>query len=108
MEIHVYFHTEPDSRVTDALAHILTRLNGLTFLETHMSKELDDLTAQVAQNTTIEESAVTLINGLAAKITEAGTDPAKLAALSASLTTSANDLSAAIAANTPAAPAPSM
>lgn len=70
-----------------------------------MSAELDALTAQVAQNTTIETSAVTLIEGLAAQIAAAGTDPAKLTALTTSLNASATTLAAAIAANTaPSAP----
>lgn len=69
-----------------------------------MSAELDALTAQVAQNTTVETSAVALIQGLAAQIAAAGTDPAKLTALTTSLNTSATALAAAIAANTPQAP----
>lgn len=67
---------------------------------------LDDLTAQVAANTTVEQSAITLIQGLAAQLAAAGTDPAKLAALTSSLKTSADALAAAITANTPHAPAP--
>jgi len=70
-----------------------------------MSAQLDALKAQVAQNTSIEESAVTLIKGLAAQLAAAGTDPAALADLQAQLQTSANDLAAAVAANTQAAPA---
>lgn len=66
-----------------------------------MSKELDDLTAEVAQETTVENSAITLINGLAAQITAAGTDPAKLAALTASIKSSSDALAAAVTANTP-------
>jgi hypothetical protein len=70
--------------------------------------ELDDLTAQVAKNTDVEESAVVLINGIAAKLAAAiaAGNPAALTALQASLTKSADDLSAAIVANTPAAPTP--
>ena len=48
--------------------------------------------------------SVTLIKGLAAQIAAAGTDPAKLQALQASLKASADDLAAAIAANTVADP----
>lgn len=70
-----------------------------------MSTELDALTAQVAQNTSVEASAVTLIQGLAAQLAAAGTDPAKLSALQSQLNTSATALAAAITANTPAAPA---
>lgn len=63
------------------------------------------LQQQVQQNTTVEASAVTLIQGLAAQIAAAGTDPVALAALTSSLNASATSLAAAIAANTPAAPA---
>lgn len=73
------------------------------------NQALADLQAQVAQNESIEESAVTLITGLAAQIAAAGTDPVALKALTDGLNESASDLSAAITANTtpPPAPAPS-
>ena len=61
---------------------------------------LDDLTAQVAANKTVIDSAVVLINGIAARITAAGTDPVALAALTASLKTEDDALAAAVAANT--------
>ena len=69
-----------------------------------MSKELDDLTAEVANATTIEQSAITLIQGLAAQLAAAGSDPVKLQALHDSLVAEDAALAAAIAANTPAAP----
>ena len=65
------------------------------------------LTSQVAQNTQVEASAVTLIQGLAAQITANATDPAAIQALAAQLNTSAAALASAITANTPATPAPS-
>jgi hypothetical protein len=74
-----------------------------TYGETIMAL-LDALTAQVAQNITVEQSAVTLIQGLAAQIAAAGTDPVALANLQSQLNTSATALAAAISANTPAAP----
>jgi hypothetical protein len=67
---------------------------------------LDALTAQVTENTDLEQSAILLIQGLADQIANAGTDPAALAALSAKLKSSADALAAAITANTPAPPAP--
>lgn len=84
-------------RIEAVLTKILTK-------DTQIMAAIDDLTTQVAANTTVEGSAVTLINGLAAQLKAAGTDPVKLAALQASLKTSAADLAAAITANTPAAP----
>ena len=67
-----------------------------------MSKELDDLTAEVANATTVEQSAITLIQGLAAQLQAAGTDPAKLQALHDSLVAADSALAAAITATTPA------
>lgn len=68
-----------------------------------MAGELDALTVQVQQTTELEQSAIVLIQGLAQKIIDAGTDPAKLAALTTELQTSAQGLADAVTANTPAA-----
>lgn len=62
---------------------------------------LDDLTAQVANEETVVASAIVLINGFAARLAAAGTDPKKLKDLQASLKTGADSLAAAVAANTP-------
>lgn len=61
---------------------------------------LSDLEKHVALSTSVEHSALELIQGLAAKLAEAGTDPEKLAELQATLRTSADALAAAVAANT--------
>jgi len=86
------------------LDRLLQMTEAILEKENGMSQALDDLATQVTANTTVEESAVTLIKGLAAQIAAAGTDPAKLQALQASLKASADDLAAAIAANTVADP----
>lgn len=62
---------------------------------------LDDLTAQVAANTSVVQSAIVLIKGLHDKLVEAGTDPVKLAALKDELAASDAALAAAVAENTP-------
>lgn len=72
----------------------------------YIMSALDDLTAQVAANRSVIDSALALINGIAARITAAGTDPAALAALTASLKSEDDALAAAVAANTPAASPP--
>lgn len=68
------------------------------------------LQTQVEQSVTVEESALTLINGFAAQLAAATAaanngDSAALPALQQQLQTSAAALAAAVAANTPAAPA---
>ena len=65
------------------------------------SPEFDDLTAAVTENTTVDESVVTFINGLAAQIVTAAGDRAGSLALAQKLRDSAAAVSAAITANTP-------
>lgn len=66
--------------------------------------DLTALTAQVTANTTVIESALTLINGFAAQLAAAGTDPVALKALQDQLAAEDTKLADAVAANTPAAP----
>lgn len=69
---------------------------------------LDDLTANVTANTSAVNSAIALLQNLKAQLDAAGTDPAKLKALSDTLGANDAALAAAVTANTPAAvpPAP--
>lgn len=69
-----------------------------------MANELEDLKAAVAKDTQVDQSAITLLNGLKTALDAAiaSGDPAQLKALSDQLGTNANDLAAAVAANTPA------
>ena len=93
MHIHIHHHYHDDNQILNLLEKIMSAL--------------DDLTAAVAAEDTVIDSAVTLINGIPALIAAAGTDPAKLQALTADITAKASALSAAVVANTPAAtPAP--
>lgn len=65
-------------------------------------EELNILTQEVAEAKTVMGSAVTLLQGLKARLDEAGTDKVKLAELSAELDVNTNALAAAVSANTPA------
>jgi hypothetical protein len=71
---------------------------------------VNDLVAEVAEDTAIEASAVTLLNSLGAFFIAHKDDPAAIEAMGAAMTnskgaldSSANALAAAITANTPAA-----
>lgn len=72
-----------------------------------MSVQLDALTAQVTTNNNLLASATQMINGIAAQITAAGTDPVALQNLTDSLQTSDATLAAAVLANTPVVVVPS-
>lgn len=101
MRIDIYLHNDPQDEVW--LRNIDRKLDLIIRKEAVMSKELDDLTAQVKSNGDLLDSATTLINGIAARIEAAGTDPAKLSALTAELKAKDDVLAAAVQANTPAA-----
>jgi hypothetical protein len=79
-------------------------LKELKAMSTQISANLQALMTQVAQNTSVEGSAVTLIQGIASQLSAAlaNSDDAALPALVASLNTSATALGAAVSANTPA------
>jgi hypothetical protein len=72
----------------------------------HMANALEDLKNSVANVLTVEQSAVTLIQGLKARLDAAieSGDPDQLKQLSAELGQSSAALSAAVLANTPADP----
>lgn len=69
-----------------------------------MSESLNRLTSEVAENTTVVQSAITLLNNLSQIIRDSVNDPAALNALADQLDTQSNSLAAAITANTPAEP----
>lgn len=78
------------------------KLNSIIERLRRMSRELDQLTAQVKSNSAVLDSAIVLINGIADRITAAGVDPAKLQALTDELKAKDDVLAAAVVANTPA------
>jgi septation ring formation regulator EzrA len=92
--------------IENAIAKMSSMLAQVLKKEKEMSKELDALTNQVKQNTNLEQSAVTLIQGLADQIAAAKDDPVKIDALTQELKTKADALAQAITANTPPAPTP--
>lgn len=84
---HHYLHFD-----SSAVALIVQKLN-------QMSQQLEELTAEVEETKGIMQSAKVLIEGFAAALAAAGTDPVKLAALKDELNTGSESLAAAIAAN---------
>jgi len=73
-----------------------------------MSAQLDALAAAVAANTTVTESAITLLTGLHAKLVELLSadviDPVAVQALADDLSAQTQALADAVSANTPAVP----
>lgn len=92
-----------------AIKRIEAKLDRLTSLIIEQGNktmaDITALTAQVTQSTTVEQSAITLIQGIAAELANIQPTQAAIDALTAQLNTSATALAAAVSANTPAAPA---
>lgn len=97
---HVYLET--DKKVEEKINLIHTLLQTIIKNQNQMTNELETLTTEVEETKTVVDSAIVLIKGLKEKLDAAGTDPAKLKALSDSLDTKTNELAEAVAANTPA------
>lgn len=78
-------------------ARLVTQLRMIMITEQDI---LDDVTSQ----TTVIDSAVTLLGHLSDLIKQAGTDPVKLQAIRDLITNQKTKLADAVVANTPAAP----
>lgn len=98
---HNHYHHQINPAVEQKLDLIikLLKLEGKIIMS-----DLTQLQADVATETTVEQSAITLIGGLAQQIKDAGTDPVALKAVTDQMEANQAALAAAVAANTPAAP----
>jgi len=88
-------------RIDDTLALILHHITHIERNEYIMSQELDALTSAVEEETTVDQSIITLLNGIAAQLEAAKNDPAKIAAVTAQIRQNSAAISAAVKANTP-------
>lgn len=118
LTIHVHLHGIDDHGALAKVLAALTRIEGKIDIMADNTAAtqaaVEALTADVANLTTVEQSAVAAINGLAAQLAAAiasasdkGATDAQLAALNdlhTAITGDASELAAAVAANTPAAP----
>jgi chromosome segregation ATPase len=89
---------------TDELTGLRSQLTRIEKRLINMSAELDQLTVDVKKTTDVEDSAITLLQGLSSQIAALKNDPAALQALSTQLNSKADELASAVVANTPAAP----
>jgi hydroxymethylglutaryl-CoA reductase len=98
------------STQNQAIASLTARIN---IMSTTLQSGIDTLTAEVTRQTTVNASALALINGFSARLqaaidaaTAAGASPAQtaqLTALATTLTSNDDALAAGVTANTPAA-----
>lgn len=97
MNINIYFHNSGEDKILEQLLLIIK--NQQTIMAT-----LKDLQDAVAQEDTVIDSALALIQGLADQVAALTPDQAAIDALAADIKGKSDALAAAVAANTPAAP----
>lgn len=89
-----------DEELHDRVLKLTQKIDLLTERIKEMSAALDALKVQVERNTQVDQSAITLIEGIAQQLQELKDDPAAIEALSNELQASTDALSAAVSANT--------
>jgi hypothetical protein len=99
--LDVYLHNSSESKVLDELAFIRSTLETLANQGAIMAGELARLQTEVTEMAGVVDSAIVLINGLAAQIRALAGQPAELTKLADDLDAKAGALAAAVAANTP-------
>lgn len=92
----------PNSGPTSPAELLAAITQGDTTIMRTIANLQDDVTAQ----TTVIGGVVTLLQGIQAQLAAAGTDPAKLDALGASIEANTAVLAGAVVAGTPADPSP--
>jgi len=97
--VHNYAALEP--LLVDVLNEIRVCVHNLERKVNHIMAILDPLAAEVTETKTIIESAVTLIEGIAAQLEEHKNEPAEIQRLADELNASSDALAAAVQANTP-------
>lgn len=103
MEINIHHYIHWVDPPAEALTRIEAKLDQLIAEGVTMAADLTALTAEVTRNTDVDQSAIALLQGLAAQIESLKADPVALQALADQLKGSSDKLAEAITANTPAA-----
>lgn len=101
--IHVFHHlvSPEDDGSSEKLDNILRILNAMTPLVIRLVNDVSNMTS-------VTESAVTLLQSISAQIRDNIDDTTALTGIADTLETEAAHLAAAVTANTPAAPPPSV
>jgi hypothetical protein len=95
-------HENRLQRIEKKVDWILTKLDRIINLELHNMATLQDVQAAVAAEDTVVDSAIALLQGLAAQVAALQPNQAAIDALAADITAKTSALSEAVVANTPA------
>lgn len=93
-EFHFWHHDAPNDTLVKSINALHRKVDRVMAI-------LDPLAAEVAETNTIIESAIVLIEGIAAQLEEHKNEPVEISRLAAELNAKSEALAAAIQANTP-------
>ena len=95
VHLHVWFTNSPDDPLAVALSQLSSQIGA-------MKMALDALQAAVTAEDTVIDSAIALLQGLAAQVAALQPDQAAIDALAKDITDKTTALAGAVTANTPA------
>lgn len=93
-------------KLSHKLDRVLVGQHNAAHQQEQIMSTLADVQAKVTAEDTVIDSAIALLQGLAAQVAALTPDQAAIDALAADIGSKTDALAAAVAANTPAAPAP--
>lgn len=102
-ELHIHEHIDA-GEIRSALASIDAKVTALQTQGVSEMATLKDVQDAVAAEKTVTDSAVALLNGLAAQVAALTPDQAAIDQLAADIKAQTDALAAAVTADTPAAP----
>lgn len=98
-----YCHHDPD-QIHPAVARRFDAIEAaLSNMEKRIMAKIDDILTDVQDESTLDDSIITLLTNISQQLKDAGTDATKLQAVQDAIDANKAKISAAITANTPAA-----
>ena len=96
MDLHVYLHQDDE---------VIYLLNKILKKENQIMATIQELTSAVDRNTAVDDSVITLLEGIVQQLkdAQASNDPAAIDALITKLDANTKKMADAVTANTPAA-----
>lgn len=85
---------------------VVQLLRSILMKEDTIMAQIDDILADVTDESTVDDSIITLLTSLSAQLAAAGTDSVKLAQVKTLIDSNKAKIAAAVVANTPSATPP--
>jgi len=115
IEVNVHHHQDEQccarieckvDQLAMQLERVLAQLETVLEKENQMAATIDDILAGVNTESTVDDSIITLLNNIAQQLANAGVPQAKIDAIMSVIQANQAKVTAAVTANTPAAPPP--